>query len=674
MTKKSENPKVKILVGYHKPAVLIKNEILTPVHLGRALNLCDEWLNEFAIGDNTGDNISFKNYHYAEMTGIYWAWKNLEKLGNPDFIGFFHYRRLLDLTNIGDIRPFYELFLDQIEHSNIIHKLSLEEDKIKEIVSDYDIITRKKENLLDWSSFTIKEHYGAVHHMEHLLCAERVIQEKFNQYYIPWVDYLNGSYGYFTNVFIMKREIFKEYCSFVFGVLSNVEKNINLYDRSLNFYSNKMRWAGFLGERLTSVFIDHQSNLGRKIEEFPCAFLLRNNQKRIYEYDTHDLTSYSNIVKQKHNAKREENLESPIVSVCIAAYNVGKYIVKCLNSVVGQTLKNIEIIVVNDGSTDDTMEKILYFKKIDSRIKLINQINSGLGVVRNVGIKHARGKYIHFLDGDDYIEKNFLQVMVEKAEESQAEIVISNHYSFDENTYKIIGKSMFPYTLLDDKKELNISSTPDLMLLPCHVWDKIFKKEAIQDIAFPSTTTGEDIVFWYRVLFGAKKIAVVNQHLVYYRINTQSIQTQKKFIYGVFENVKELKNDIEKQNQIIQKYFEIFKEVLVSHMMYRARVILNNDRNFRKDFFYLSKNIFNNDINLNDKFSSDRRSWYHIDNAMINLIKNSSFFVFNYYRYYKHSKTIIKNSLLLFCFVFKKEKRMLHLKRVRNAYYRLING
>ncbi|EOH9119425.1 DUF4422 domain-containing protein, partial [Campylobacter jejuni] len=104
MIKEAKTPKVKILVGYHKPAVLLKDDILTPIHLGRALATQAskdgemskedfEWMCENMIGDDTGDNISHLNRYFCELTGIYWAWKNYDKLGNPDYIGFMHYRR-----------------------------------------------------------------------------------------------------------------------------------------------------------------------------------------------------------------------------------------------------------------------------------------------------------------------------------------------------------------------------------------------------------------------------------------------------------------------------------------------------------------------------------------------------------------------------------------------------
>ncbi|EOH7902799.1 DUF4422 domain-containing protein, partial [Campylobacter coli] len=100
----TQNPSIKILIGYHKPAVLFKDEILTPIHLGRALATQAskdgemskedfEWMCENMIGDDTGDNISYLNRYFAEFSGLYWAWKNYSRLSNPDYIGFMHYRR-----------------------------------------------------------------------------------------------------------------------------------------------------------------------------------------------------------------------------------------------------------------------------------------------------------------------------------------------------------------------------------------------------------------------------------------------------------------------------------------------------------------------------------------------------------------------------------------------------
>ena len=98
----------------------------------------------------------------------------------------------------------------------------------------------------------------------------------------------------------------------------------------------------------------------------------------------------------------------PAISVIVPAYNAEKTLNKCLDSILGQTLVDIEIIVVNDGSTDSTQTIVEGYMSSDNRIKLINQENKGLGAARNVGLDNATGKYISFIDSDDWISKNFL--------------------------------------------------------------------------------------------------------------------------------------------------------------------------------------------------------------------------------------------------------------------------
>ena len=136
--KENQNPSIKILVGYHKPAELLKDDILTPIHLGRALateaskdgNISKDdykWMCENMIGDDTGDNISYLNRYLNELTGIYWAWKNYDKLGNPDYIGYVHYRRLF-LFDERDIYLFKnKSYLYEIYCNKTTQKLILKE-------------------------------------------------------------------------------------------------------------------------------------------------------------------------------------------------------------------------------------------------------------------------------------------------------------------------------------------------------------------------------------------------------------------------------------------------------------------------------------------------------------------------------------------------------------------
>ena len=149
-------PTVKILISYHKPAVLLKDEVLTPIHVGRALatesskdgSMSEEdykWMLENMIGDDTGDNISHLNRTLNELTSMYWAWKNYDKLGNPDYIGFMHYRRHL---NFNIDRKYKEnewgLIDNNIIDENYIDNYNLKADYIKELVGKYDILVANK--------------------------------------------------------------------------------------------------------------------------------------------------------------------------------------------------------------------------------------------------------------------------------------------------------------------------------------------------------------------------------------------------------------------------------------------------------------------------------------------------------------------------------------------------
>ena len=127
---------------------------------------------------------------------------------------------------------------------------------------------------------------------------------------------------------------------------------------------------------------------------------------------------------------------NPILSVIVPVYNVEDYIIQCIDSILNQTLKNMEIIIVNDGSTDNSMNYIRDYK--DERIRIINKKNGGLSSARNLGMNAAKGKYIAFVDSDDFLsEKNAYQEMVNILEKNKAELITGKAlYFYDLNTIK----------------------------------------------------------------------------------------------------------------------------------------------------------------------------------------------------------------------------------------------
>ena len=254
MEKQTDNknlPTVKILISYHKPATLLKDEVLTPIHVGRALatesskdgSMSEEdykWMLDNMIGDDTGDNISDKNREYCELTGIYWAWKNYDKLGNPDYIGFMHYRRHLNFN----IDKKYEenewgLIDNDIIDENYINDYHLKADYIKELVGKYDILVANKWNVNNAKSKNNYEHYKNNHKIKDYDKALSLLEEKYPDYKKYIKDYNSSKYGYYTNIFIMKKEIFFDYSKWLFSILYNLDKNQerNSFEDIRSYYS-----------------------------------------------------------------------------------------------------------------------------------------------------------------------------------------------------------------------------------------------------------------------------------------------------------------------------------------------------------------------------------------------------------------------------------------------------
>lgn len=209
----------------------------------------------------------------------------------------------------------------------------------------------------------------------------------------------------------------------------------------------------------------------------------------------------------------------PKVSVIIPAYNVEKYIVDCLLSLVKQTLKDIEIIVINDGSTDKTGEIISEFAQLDSRINFISQANAGLSTTRNVGLKAAKGEYIAFVDSDDWVDEDFIEKLYNSIIKNDCDIAVASivrkrkHFK----KYRVLYTSEAVYTELGEKiKACNIPNC-------CYVWNKLYKRELLEGCEFVTGKYYEDVLWIPEVIKKARNLVTVPNTHYYYRVNTSSI-------------------------------------------------------------------------------------------------------------------------------------------------------
>lgn len=247
------------------------------------------------------------------------------------------------------------------------------------------------------------------------------------------------------------------------------------------------------------------------------------------------------------------------VSVIVPVYNVEKYLEKCLDSLVNQTLKDIEIIVVNDGTPDNSQEIIDNYAKKYSNIKSYIKENGGLSDARNYGLNKATGEYIAFLDSDDYVSTDMYKKMYEKAVGGNFDMVVCDiNYVFEE-TDEIKRAYSNLKTDTTDIKNAMINIYPA-------AWNKIFKKKLFQNgLEFKKAVWFEDVEFIYRLLPHIKTIGVIHEPLNYYLQRQGSItKSIDKRIYHYIDNW----NGIVKYYQENEFYDKYYNELEYSYVRY----------------------------------------------------------------------------------------------------------
>lgn len=239
----NKKPKIKILMAYHKKAPLLKNDVLVPIHVGRDVatipsrngNVTDKdlkWLKKNMIGDNTGDNISHLNRSFNEMTAVYWAWKNYDKLGNPDYIGLMHYRRHLNLLNKWDI---------VYNSTKYLNEIGLDQKTLEKLCEQYDLITTL-------GAYAAIECYN----FEKRYTVESgIIRKQYPNLFKEKEKFKDDRMIHFGNLFIMKKEYFFQYCKIIFDVLFSTKKN---YEKVHTYDINILGHYGYASEYLSTFY------------------------------------------------------------------------------------------------------------------------------------------------------------------------------------------------------------------------------------------------------------------------------------------------------------------------------------------------------------------------------------------------------------------------------------
>lgn len=259
-------------------------------------------------------------------------------------------------------------------------------------------------------------------------------------------------------------------------------------------------------------------------------------------------------------------MSNPKVSIIIPVYNVEKYLRECLDSVINQTLKDIAIICVNDGSTDSSLEILKEYAKNDNRIHIVDKINGGLGAARNSGIKYLidnniNPTYIYFADSDDWLDIQALEKLYTKSEESNSDICIMEIARYIEATNKIDKEDPWYTNKCYKIRKNDVCSFDEIKSVlfssccagPCHLYSYEFLINSLweNEEFYPQNLLFEDVYPHIKSLILAKRIAFLDEALYYYRIREGSIMTfnaKSKRVFDIFKTFDLIENFLREQN------------------------------------------------------------------------------------------------------------------------------
>lgn len=243
--------------------------------------------------------------------------------------------------------------------------------------------------------------------------------------------------------------------------------------------------------------------------------------------------------------------DQKLISVIVPVYNVEEYLEECVNSILNQTYSNLEIILVNDGSTDNCIDICNKYKDIDKRVIVINKDNGGLSDARNVGLKKATGAYIAFVDSDDFIEQDMYELLYNEIHLNNADISGCDYYIYNKNTIAKSDTITQEKCIMDSSEAIiKMNQLTGFGISACN---KIYKRELFDGIEFPYKKLNEDWFVMYKLIDRANKIIYNPKAKYYYRQRVASITKNSKINFTPIEATQEVLNFVmEKYPNAIQ--------------------------------------------------------------------------------------------------------------------------
>ena len=280
-----------------------------------------------------------------------------------------------------------------------------------------------------------------------------------------------------------------------------------------------------------------------------------------------------------------------LVTVVIPVYNIEQHLLECLNSVAGQTFTDIEVICVDDGSTDGSSRILADYAAKDSRFKIQTQKNTGPGAARNVGMRFVKSKYLIFLDSDDWYEPDFLERMVLRAEETNADVVVCRTVEFDTLT----GGEKPSEWMKEEYLPGRVFTPADIAT---HIfqftygwpWDKLYKTEFVEGLGlkYPQLPNSEDLVFVFQSLAMASQIAIVSIPLVHHRTNRSGSVSNSRYKNPdvPYQALIMLRREL-KHHGVYQNYEQSFLNWAMEFLIWNIANM--GDKQAQRQYFYKLK-------------------------------------------------------------------------------------
>lgn len=316
-----------------------------------------------------------------------------------------------------------------------------------------------------------------------------------------------------------------------------------------------------------------------------------------------------------------------MISIIVPVYNVEKYLKECIDSIINQTYKNTEIILVDDGSTDKSSIICDEFAKLDNRIRAIHKANGGAASAKNVGLDKANGEYICFIDSDDYISNNFIETLYDQLIENNADISECSFYYL----YKShIEKDLFKSNKILFTSQEYLSQYVDEWQSSLF-WNKLFKSSVIGDIRFKKERRCiDDEFFTYKVILNAHSITRNSNHKYYYRQRKSSAVQNSK---NSMQKAKDAIDILAERYKLVTTKFPGLKKKYIEHDVNNLYYILsafdfNHDLVilFKKNvYFYLKESILNK-CNIRIVYSISRLLFLKNKKVSTISLKNDDYF------------------------------------------------